>query len=87
MNLAIRLALARFALAALALVAAPSFAAPPEPAKPLFASDEVIHLTIQGPVDVLARGGPDSPRIETLSPAPTVKSKPRSTSSVESPLR
>ena len=60
MKLAIRCALARFALAALALVAAPSSAAPPEPAKPLFASDEVIHITIKGPVDALARGGPDS---------------------------
>lgn len=50
----------RLALAALVLVAAPLGAAPPEPAKPLFAADETIHITIRGPVDVLARGGPDS---------------------------
>ncbi len=50
----------RFALAALALAAAPLRAAAPEAAKPLFASDEVIHITIRGPVDVLSRGGPDS---------------------------
>lgn len=45
------------ALTALA-VAAPGRAA--EPAKPLFASDGVIRLTISGPVDQLASGGPDS---------------------------
>ena len=55
MKLAIRLA-----LAALALAAGPLKAAPPEPAKPLFAADDVIHITIRGPIDVLARGGPDS---------------------------
>ena len=55
MNVAIRLA-----LAALALVGAPLWAAPTESAKPLFAADETIHITIRGPVDVLARGGPDS---------------------------
>ena len=50
----------RLALAALALVAASPIIAAPEPAKPLFAADETIHITIRGPVDVLARGGPDS---------------------------
>jgi hypothetical protein len=47
------------ALAVLAL-ASPARAAAPEPAKPLFASDEIIHLIIRGPIDVLAKGGPDS---------------------------
>ena len=50
----------RLVLAALALAATPLAAAPPEPAKPLFASDDQIHITIRGPIDVLARGGPDS---------------------------
>ena len=50
----------RFALSVLAFATAPLAAAPPEPAKPLFASDETIHITIRGPIDILARGGPDS---------------------------
>ncbi|MEO6580917.1 MAG: hypothetical protein ABIN83_07170 [Sphingomicrobium sp.] len=50
----------RFALALLALAGAPLEAAAPEPAKPLFASDEIIRITIRGPIDALSRGGPDS---------------------------
>lgn len=42
------------ALAALALVAAA------EPAKPLFASDEIIRITISGPVDTIAKAEEDS---------------------------
>jgi hypothetical protein len=48
----------RFGLAALALVPAATFAQ--VPAKPLFASDEPIRLTISGGVDMIAKGGPDS---------------------------
>lgn len=51
MKLAIGIALAALALAA------PVGAAAPEPAKPLFASDDLIRITIRGPIDVLARGG------------------------------
>lgn len=54
MKLAIGIALAALALAV------PARAAAPEPPKPLFASDDIVHLVIQGPVDVLAKGGPDS---------------------------
>jgi len=54
MTLAIRLA-----LAALALAAAPLSAAA-EPPKPLFASDEMIRITITGPVDDIARAKPES---------------------------
>ena len=35
-------------------------AAPAEPAKPLFATDEVIRLTLRGAIDSLSKGGPDS---------------------------
>ena len=55
MNLAIRLI-----AGALALAATPLRAGAPEPAKPLFASDDKIHITIRGPIDVLARGGPEA---------------------------
>ena len=54
MKLAITIALAALAFATRAA------SAPVEPAKPLFASDGVIHLTIRGAIDELARGGPDS---------------------------
>ncbi len=47
------------ALTALAL-AGPASAAPPEPAKPLFASDELIRITIQGPVDTIAKAAEKS---------------------------
>jgi hypothetical protein len=53
MRLAITLALAL-------TLTAPVRGAPAEPVKPLFASDDVIHLVIRGPIDVLAKGGPDS---------------------------
>ena len=35
-------------------------AAPPEAAKPLFASDEIIRITIRGPVDTIARASEES---------------------------
>lgn len=47
------------ALAALAL-SAPTAAAAPEPAKPLFASDEMIRITIRGPVDTIAKAAEES---------------------------
>lgn len=50
----------RFALAALALAPTPLAAAPLEPAKPLFASDEMIRITITGPVDEIARASAES---------------------------
>lgn len=50
---------AMIAFAALAIITRAA-AAPVEPPKPLFASDDPIRLTIRGPVDELARGGPDS---------------------------
>ncbi|MCY7280444.1 MAG: hypothetical protein LH610_06015 [Sphingomonas bacterium] len=47
------------AFAALAL-AGPAGAAPPEPAKPLFASDDIIRITIRGPVDTIAKAAEES---------------------------
>ena len=49
----------RLALGALALTG-PASAAPPDPAKPLFASDEIIHITIRGPVDTIAKAPEES---------------------------
>lgn len=49
----------RFALGALALSTSAS-AAVPEPAKPLFASDEIIRITIRGPVDTIAKAPEES---------------------------
>lgn len=49
----------RLALGALALTG-PASAAPPDPAKPLFASDEIIHITIRGPVDTIAKAAEES---------------------------
>ena len=49
----------RFALVALALATSTS-AAVPEPAKPLFSSDEIIHITIRGPVDTIAKANEES---------------------------
>jgi hypothetical protein len=49
MKLSIGLALGAFVLTG------PATAAPPEPAKPLFASDDVIRITIRGPVDTIAK--------------------------------
>lgn len=54
MNFAFRLALVALALAG------PASAAAPEPAKPLFASDERIRITIRGPVDTIARADEES---------------------------
>ncbi len=48
------------ALAMMALTAAPLAAAPPEAAKPLFVSDEMIRITITGPVDEIARASAES---------------------------
>ena len=48
-----------FALAALAFAASTSAAAA-EPAKPLFASDDVIRITIRGPVDIIAKAPEES---------------------------
>ena len=42
------------ALMALAYTSSASAAAP-EPAKPLFASDDIIRITIRGPVDTIAK--------------------------------
>ncbi|WP_309601433.1 hypothetical protein, partial [Sphingomonas sp.] len=50
----------RFALAAMVLCAAPIGAAAAEPAKPLFASDEMIRITINGPVDTIAKAPEES---------------------------
>ena len=47
----------RFCLAAIAALPTTTFAQ--VPAKPLFASDEPIRLTISGGVDLIAKGGPD----------------------------
>ena len=48
-----------FVLALVALVvAAPVYAA--EPAKPLFASDEIIRITVRGPVDTIAKAAEES---------------------------
>ncbi|HEV2044014.1 MAG TPA: hypothetical protein VGR05_04970 [Sphingomicrobium sp.] len=47
------------ALAAITL-ALPVSAAVPEPAKPLFASDEIIRITIRGPVDTIAKAAEES---------------------------
>jgi len=49
----------RFALAAIAFASAAG-AASPEPAKPLFASDETIAITIRGPVDTIAKAAEES---------------------------
>ena len=50
----------RFCLAAIAaIVALPAATFAQGPAKPLFASDEPIRLTISGGVDLIAKGGPD----------------------------
>ena len=54
MNLSIRLALVALACAG------PAGAAAPEPAKPLFASDEIIRITIRGPVDTIAKAAEES---------------------------
>ena len=40
------------------VVAAPVQAA--EPAKPLFASDEIIRITVRGPVDTIAKAAEES---------------------------
>ena len=42
-------------------------AAAPEPAKPLFASDQPIRITIRGPVSAIARGAEDRPRRATAT--------------------
>ncbi|HEV2043616.1 MAG TPA: hypothetical protein VGR05_02945, partial [Sphingomicrobium sp.] len=54
MKHAIYLALAAFTLAP------PVSAAVLEPAKPLFASDEIIRITIRGPVDTIAKAAEES---------------------------
>jgi len=54
MKIAVRLALAALALATSAGAAAA------EPAKPLFASDDVIRITIRGPVDTIAKAPEES---------------------------
>lgn len=51
---------ARLALAALAFATLTSAAAAAEPAKPLFASDDVIRITIRGPVDAIAKAPEES---------------------------
>ena len=50
----------RFAVAAMAICAAPFNAASAEPVKPLFASDEMIRITINGPVDAIAKAPEES---------------------------
>ena len=50
----------RFALAVMAVCAVPLAAAAAEPAKPLFAADELIRITIRGPVDTIARAPEES---------------------------
>ena len=57
MNLSFRLALVALAFAG---TAGPTGAAAPEPAKPLFASDEIIRITINGPVDMIAKAPEES---------------------------
>ena len=54
MTFAIRLFLAALVLAG------PANAAAAEPAKPLFASDEIIRITINGPVDTIAKAAEES---------------------------
>ena len=54
MRLALRLALMVLA------VSSSASAATPEPAKPLFASDEIIRITINGPVDTIAKAPEES---------------------------
>ena len=54
MRLALRLALMVLA------VSSTANAATPEPAKPLFASDEIIRITINGPVDTIAKAPEES---------------------------
>ena len=54
MNYALRLALVVVAVSSSASAAAP------EPAKPLFASDEMIRITINGPVDTIAKAPEES---------------------------
>jgi hypothetical protein len=50
-------------LIALSLAAA----APAAPPKPLFASDDTIHITIQGPIATLARNREEVPRAATMT--------------------
>jgi hypothetical protein len=57
MKLAIGIALLALSLAS---PTATATAGAPEPPKPLFASDEMVRLTIRGAISELARGGPDS---------------------------
>ena len=68
----------RIAAAALALVAAPLSAAAPEPAKPLFASDDIIRITINGPVDTIAKADEESQAVYpgTLTVAGTAEALP-----------
>lgn len=53
--------------AAFVLAASAATAAPPKPAKPLFASDAPIHITIQGPMSNLASNRRETPRPATLT--------------------
>jgi len=72
MNFALRLALVALACAS------PAGAAAPEPAKPLFASNEMIRITIRGPVDTIAKAPEESQAVYpgTLTVAGTAEALP-----------
>src|SRR5262249_21995742 len=51
----------------MSLIALALAAAAQAPARPLFASDETIHIAIQGPIATLARNREEVPRAATLT--------------------